>query len=74
MPDAAHQSQVWQALLVAYGGTAQAANSLLPAYAGTHGIGPDELRRAGQQMDTARTELPAICFSIPVDLETPGPS
>jgi hypothetical protein len=72
MPDEAHESATWQALLVAYNATAQAANSLLPAYAGMHGMGPDELRRAGLEMAKARADLPALCFSIPADLEMPG--
>jgi len=74
MPDAAREQPTWQALLLAYNGTAQAANSLLPAYIGTHGVGPDELLRAGLQMDKARADLPPMCFSIPADVETPAPS
>jgi len=74
MPDEAREQPTWQALLVAYNGTAQAANSLLPAYIGTHGSGPDELKGAGLQLDKARTELPPMCFSIPADVETPAPS
>jgi hypothetical protein len=74
MPDAAREQPTWQALLLAYNGTAQAANSLLPAYIGTHGTGPDELTGAGLQLDKARTELPAMCFSLPADVETPAPS
>jgi len=65
---------VWQALLLVYGGTAQAANSLLPAYASAHGIGRDELARAAISMDKARQGLPAMCFDIPADVETPGQS
>jgi hypothetical protein len=74
MPDEAREKPTWQALLLAYNGTAQAANSLLPAYIGTHGVGPDELTGAGLQLDKARADLPPMCFSIPADVETPGPS
>jgi hypothetical protein len=74
MPAEAREQPTWQALLLAYNGTAQAANSLLPAYIGTHGDGPDELKGAGLELDKARTELPPMCFSIPADVETPPPS
>jgi hypothetical protein len=74
MPHEAREQPTWQALLMAYDGTAQAANSLLPAYIGTHGDGPDQLKSAGLQLDKARTDLPPMCFSIPADVETPSPS
>jgi hypothetical protein len=74
MPGEAHERATWQALLAAYGATAQAANSLLPAYASTHGVGQDQLRRAGVEMAKARVDLPEMCFSVPADLETPGSS
>jgi hypothetical protein len=74
VPEEKKTDPVWQALQLAYLGTAQAANSLLPAYASTHGIGRDELTRAGMSMDKARQDLPSMCFAIPAGLETPGPS
>jgi hypothetical protein len=74
MPDEKKTDPVWQALQLVYLGTAQAANSLLPAYADTHGIGRDELTRAAISMDKARAGLPAMCFDIPADVETPGPT
>jgi len=64
----------WQRLLEVYGHTAQAANSLLPAYAGSHGIGREELETAAASMDKARVELPAMCFDLPADVETPAAS
>jgi len=73
-PDDKKTDPAYQALQLVYLGTAQAANSLLPAYSSTHGIGPDELARAGAAMAKAREALPAMCFDIPADVETPGPS
>lgn len=74
MPDEAKEKPTWQALLLTYNGTAQAANSLLPAYIGAHGTGPGELTGAGLQLDKTRADLPPMCFSIPADVETPAPS
>ena len=74
VPDDRHAEIAWQSLMDAYGHTGQAANSLLPAYAASHGQGPQELTLAGRSMDRARTALPAMCFAIPPDLETPGSS
>jgi hypothetical protein len=74
MPDEKQTGVVWQALQLVYLGTAQAANSLLPAYANTHGVGRDELARAATSMDTARQGLPAMCFALPSDIETPASS
>jgi len=74
VPDEEQPKDPWQRLLEVYLHTGQAANSLLPAYAGTHGIGPEELASAAGSMDKARVALPAMCFDIPGDLETPGPS
>jgi hypothetical protein len=70
-PDEKKADPVWQALQLVYLGTAQAANSLLPAYANTHGIGRDELAAARISIDKARQGLPAMCFDIPADVETP---
>jgi hypothetical protein len=74
IPNEDHSKDPWQRLLEVSTGTAQAANSLLPAYAGSHGTGPDQLAAAAVAMDKARVELPAMCFDIPNDLETPGAS
>jgi hypothetical protein len=74
VPDDRHADDAWQRLLEAYGHAGQAANSLLPAYADRHGTGPEELELAGRSMDAARGDVPAMCFSIPADLETPGAS
>lgn len=54
--------------------TTLAANSLLPAYANSHGMGPDQLDAGKRALDKARADLPAMCFDIPNDVETPGPS
>jgi len=54
--------------------TAQAANSLLPAYINTHGIGAGELATAGASLAKARESLPAMCFDVPSDVETPDPA
>jgi hypothetical protein len=74
MSDEKKAEPVWQALQLVYLGTAQAANSLLPAYANTHGIGRDELTRAQLSMDNARAGLPSMCFDLAADVETPGPT
>ena len=74
MPDEKKTDAAWQALQLVYLGTGQAANSLLPAYASTHGIGRAQLAEAKTSMDKARTALPAMCFDIPADVETPGPT
>ena len=73
-PGATRSDPVWDALQRAYSGTAQAANSLLPAYLDIHGSGPSELATAGASMAKAREGLPGMCFDIPADVETPGPS
>jgi hypothetical protein len=74
MPLADRGTAVWQALVEVYEHTGTAANSLLPAFAAAHGTGPAELAAAATSMAKARTGLPAMCFDIPPDLETPGPS
>jgi hypothetical protein len=74
VPDEEQPKDAWQRLLEVYLHTGQAANSLLPAYAGAHGMGPEELASAAASMDKARVALPAMCFDIPGDLETPGSS
>lgn len=71
MPRDQQQQPVWQALSQAYTQTGQAANSLLPAYSGTHGLGPAQLERATSWIAKARADLPAMCFDIPADIETP---
>ncbi len=72
--DEQKSDQVFQALQLAYLATAQAANSLLPAYSNNHGTGPDELARANASMAKAREGLPGMCFALPADVETPRPS
>jgi hypothetical protein len=74
VPSERHAETAWQGLLEAYAHTAQAANSLLPAYSGSHGMGAEELATATAAMDKARAQLPAMCFATPPDLETPTPS
>jgi hypothetical protein len=74
MPDDRKADPVWQALQMVYLGTGQAANSLLPAYSNSHGIGPAQMASAESAMGRARAGLPAMCFAIPADLETPRPS
>ena len=64
----------WQALFDAYVHVGQAANSVLPAYSPSHGTGPAELAEASTSMAKARGDLPAMCFDVPADLETPAPS
>src|SRR5262249_43812874 len=56
---------VWLALLDVYLHITQSANSLLPAYASTHGAGPDELHRADASMAAARSSLPSMAFPLP---------
>ena len=72
MPDEDKAKPAWQALLSAYGHVGQAANSLLPAYSGSHGTGRDEYESASKFMADARAALPAMCFELPADIETPG--
>ena len=67
-------TDAWQALAEAYQHASKAADSLLPAYADAHGTAAADLAAATGSMARARTGLPAICFDIPADLETPGPS
>ena len=74
MPGESQGEPVWQALQEVSLGTAQAANSLLPAYSGTHGTGREQLDAAAGSMAKVRAGLPAMCFAIPADLETPGAS
>jgi len=71
MPEDRQADEAWQTLQQVYLGTAQAANSLLPAYASSHGTGPQELASAATSMEKARANLPAMCFDIPADVETP---
>jgi hypothetical protein len=71
---AGEHSIAWTALVEAYKHAGKAADSLLPAYADAHGSGGAELAAARTSMATARTGLPAMCFDIPADLETPGAS
>ena len=73
-PSETKRGPVWDALQRVYSGTAQAANSLLPAYLSAHGSGPSELAAAGASMAKAREGLPGMCFDIPADVETPGAS
>jgi hypothetical protein len=72
IPHEEHAKDPWQRLLEVYGDTSTAANSLLPAYANTHGVGPEQLAGAVRSMDKARVQLPAMCFDIPKEVETPG--
>lgn len=74
MSDKGREQAAWQALLMVYLGTAQAANSLLPAYSNTHGIAPRELAQARTALDEAHGDLPAMCFALPADVETPASS
>ena len=74
VPQSEHPKVPWQGLLEASADTATAANSLLPAYANTHGVGPEQLAGAQRAMDNVRAELPSMCFDIPNDVETPGAS
>jgi cellulase/cellobiase CelA1 len=74
VPQEQQAAPAWQSLFGAYGLTAEAANSLLPAYADSHGMGPQLLSAAGTSIDKARTGLPAMCFDLPADLETPASS
>lgn len=72
MPDAEKSKPAWQALLSAYGHVGQAANSVLPAYSGSHGMGRDEYEMASRFMADAKAVLPAMCFALPANIETPG--
>jgi len=74
MPDAEQAKPGWQALLGAYAHVGQAANSLLPAYSGSHGTGREQYEIASRFMADARAALPAMCFELPADIETPGPT
>jgi len=74
MPSDKQPQPAWQALSEAYTQAARAANSLLPAYSGTHGHGRQELDLATASIARARAELPAMCFDIPADVETRGSS
>lgn len=62
------QGDTWQALLDAYLHIGQAANALLPAYAGTYGTTDEELATASEQLQAASAGLPARCF-----MATPPP-
>jgi hypothetical protein len=64
----------WQALQSAYAQVGQAAQALLPAFGHEAGVARQSLTAAGALLDKARADLPAMCFDIPADLETPGAS
>jgi hypothetical protein len=74
IPSGQQGDAVWQALSASSTQAGQAANSLLPAYAGTHGLGAEFLANATASMNKAHAGLPEMCFAIPADLETPGSS
>ena len=74
MPDAEKPKAAFQALLEVYLHAGQAANALLPAYGGTHAMAVSELEAGTAALTTARGELPAMCFDLPADIETPGAS
>jgi len=61
----------WQILLRAYGEVGQAAQALLPAFGHQPEMARQSLTGAGGLMDKARGDLPAMCFDLPADLETP---
>jgi hypothetical protein len=73
-PDQQKTGPDFQALQEAFLQTAQAANALLPAFGRDHTMAPDLLAAAADPMARARAALPAMCFAIPADLETPGTS
>lgn len=74
MPDEERPKPAFQALLDVYLHAGQAANALLPAYAGTHEMAVSELESASESLTKARAELPGMCFDLPADIETPGSS
>jgi hypothetical protein len=57
-------TSAWQALLDADLHVGQAANALLPAYAGTYGFTGEELATASKDFQTAAATLPARCFMV----------
>ena len=73
-PDTQKADPVFQALREVFLQTAQAANALLPAFASSHDMAPQLLAAAADPMAKARAGLPAMCFDIPPDLETPRAS
>ena len=74
MPDDEKSKPTFQALLEFYLHVGQAGNALLPAFGGDHETAVSELDAATTALAKARTLLPAMCFDIPPDIETPGPS
>ncbi|HTK43985.1 MAG TPA: hypothetical protein VL749_01355 [Patescibacteria group bacterium] len=74
MPDEEKPKPAFQALLEVYLHAGQAANALLPAYEGTHAMAVSELEAGSVALTKARAELPAMCFDLPADIETPGSS
>jgi hypothetical protein len=64
----------WQLLLSAYGQVGHAAEALLPAFGHEPGVARQSLTDARGLMARARADLPAMCFDLPADLETPGSS
>jgi hypothetical protein len=74
MPDDRKTDPVWQRLQSAYLATAQADQSLLPAFGGSPDMAPAQLADAQVAMGKVRAELPEMCFALPGDLETPAAS
>jgi hypothetical protein len=60
--DQARQLPARGGLLIAYLQTAQAADSMLPAFSNTHGMGREELASAIQALAKADANLPAACI------------
>ena len=63
--EAIRPEPAWQALLLAYAQTGQAANSMLPGFENTHGLAIEELMSAEQALANADAALPVQCM-IPV--------
>ena len=74
VPDEEKPKPAFQALLDVYLHAGQAANALLPAYGGTHEMAVSELESGRVSLAKAQADLPAMCFDIPADVETPRPS
>jgi len=71
MGDEAKADRVWQELQNVYLATAQGAQALLPAFGGSPDMAPGQLADAQATMAKVRASLPAMCFDLPADLETP---
>jgi hypothetical protein len=64
----------WQSLLTAYLHVGQAANALLPDYAGGAEMATSELALASDALATAQASLPPACFRASASPGAAGPS